>query len=152
MKYPEIQGYGERLAYAFDVRTNNSSFFKFMLENNVVLYKTVSYPFDLSKNLEVMRIQYYAGNEREFTTLSLDHYSKLIEIEIGFRAFSFVTTVAITDNPKLKSIQIGKHCFDGVDNGSFFIKRCDQLELIEIGSSVATKYTVFEIEGRINQR
>ena len=151
MNYERIEGYGNRFQWVHDVQTNNPDFRQFMLENNANLHNYVSYPCDLSNELEALKIGQYSMNDRQFTCLRIDQYSKLTEIEIGIRSFAFVTQVDFTNNPNLKSIHIADHCFCGAKSGSFSILHNANLESIAIGNSVASKFNSLEIDGRTAQ-
>ena len=151
VKYNRIEGFGSRFEWVHDVQTNNPDFFQFMLENNETLYNYVSYPCDLSSELEILKIGQYSMNDKQFTRLRIDQFSKLTAIEIGIRSFAFVSQVEFTNNPNLKSIQIADNCFCGVKSGSFSIQHNANFELLVVGDRVAPKFNTLEIDGRTLQ-
>ena len=149
MNYKTIEGTGDRFEWVYDIKTNNPDFYQLMLESNVTLFNYVNNPCDLSRELEVMKIGQYSMNDKQFTSLQIDQYLKLTEIEIGLRSFAFVSKVEFTNNPNLKSITIKDKCFCGVKTGSFAIQHNPSLQSVLIGNSAATSYNQIEIDGRI---
>ena len=106
----------------------------------------------MSQNVEVMIVDNNACNEKCFTALVVS-FSNLKVLEVGDYSFSFVEEVKLIGLSKLERVVIGMNCFTkekyswGYDpNRHFYLKDCESLRELKIGSYSFSDYSVCEIE------
>ena len=110
----------------------------------------------MNPNVEVMIVDNNACNDKCFTALVLSFFSNLKVFEVGDYSFSFVNEVKLIDLSKLERVVIGKSSFtksgydaikDGINpNRHFYLKDCERLRELKIGSGSFSDYSVCEIE------
>ncbi|KAK8811700.1 hypothetical protein WA556_000638, partial [Blastocystis sp. ATCC 50177/Nand II] len=99
-------------------------------------------------------------NDRSFTVLNLTRFVNLRVFEVGDYSFSYVNEVHMIGLSELERVVIGENCFtkekyryindEGLDEDSnrhFYLKDCDKLRELRIGSRSFMDYFVYEIEG-----
>ena len=98
-------------------------------------------------------------NDRSFTVLNLTRFVNLRVFEVGDYSFSYVNEVHMIGLPELERVVIGENCFtkekyryinddyfDEDPNRHFYLKHCDKLRELRIGSQSFMDYSVCEIE------
>ena len=125
--------------------------------------------------METIIVDNNGCNDRSFTVLNLTHFVNLRVFEVGDYSFSYVNEVHMIGLPELERVVIGENCFTEekyryindygfeVDvNREFYLKDCEKLRELRIGSQSFMDYSVCEIEsvdsleviemGRLNDR
>ena len=95
-----------------------------------------------------------ACNDTSLTVLDLSSFSNLKVFEVGDYSFTFVNEVKLMDLSKLERVVIGKNCFTKHrsnrpkcdPNRHFYLKNCERLRELKMGSGSFSYYTVCEIE------
>lgn len=89
-------------------------------------------------------------NDKPITVLDLSHYAKLKEIEVGSRCFNGIAEVRLIGMKELQRVVIGNMSFINADiqwnMNSFQLKSCDKLRELKIGCTSFCKYAMCEIE------
>ena len=130
----------------------------------------------LDSSVETIIVDNNGCNDRSFTVLNLTRFVNLKVFEVGDYSFSYVNEVHMIGLPELERVVIGENCFTTekfsyinvdvfeVDNSNrhFYLKDCDNLRELWIGSKSFMDYSVCEIEsvdsleviemGRLNER
>ena len=129
----------------------------------------------LDSTIETIIVDSNGCNDRSFTVLNLTRFVNLRVFEVGDYSFSYVNEVHMIGLPELERVVIGENCFTeekyrivnderlGDDsNRHFYLKDCDKLRELRIGSRSFMDYSVCEIEsvdsleviemGRLNDR
>ena len=115
----------------------------------------------LDSTVETIIVDNNGCNDRSFTVLNLTRFVNLKVFEVGDYSFSYVNEVHMIGLPKLERVVIGENCFTTekftyinddlyeVDNSNrhFYLKDCDKLRELRIGSQSFMAYSVCEIEG-----
>ena len=114
----------------------------------------------LDSTVESIIVDNNACNDRSFTVLNLTRFVNLRVFEVGDYSFSYVNEVHMIGLPELERVVIGENCFtkekyryindEGLDEDSnrhFYLKDCDKLRELRIGSQSFMDYFVCEIEG-----
>ena len=99
--------------------------------------------------MEVMIVDNNACNDKCFTALILSFFSNLKVFEVGDYSFSFVDEVKLIGLNRLERVVIGEHCFRKSfknPNRHFYLKNCERLRELKIGSHSFYDYSVCEIE------
>ena len=105
--------------------------------------------------MEVMIVDNNACNDKCFTALDLSLFSNLKVFEVGDYSFSFVDEVKLIGLSQLERVVIGKNCFTKekndwpmIHNSSrhFYLKNCERLRELKMGSGSFGDYYVCEIE------
>ena len=109
--------------------------------------------------METIIVDNNGCNDRSFTVLNLTRFVNLRVFEVGDYSFSYVNEVHMIGLPKLERVVIGANCFTeekyyytnndvfGDDpNREFYLKDCDKLRELRIGSQSFMDYSVCEIE------
>ena len=111
--------------------------------------------------METIIVDNNGCNDRSFTVLNLTRFVNLRVFEVGDYSFSYVDEVHMIGLPELERVVIGANCFteekyryinDDVykvvnSNREFYLKDCDKLRELRIGSRSFMDYSVCEIEG-----
>ena len=128
----------------------------------------------LDSTVETIIVDNNSCNDRSFTVLNLTRFVNLKVFEVGDYSFSYVNEVHMIGLPELERVVIGENCFtkekfryiiddyyDGL-NRHFYLKDCEKLRELSIGSQSFMDYSVCEIEsvdsleviemGRLNDR
>ena len=111
----------------------------------------------MDTNTEVMIVDNNAGNNVDFTVLDLSSFSNLKVLEVGDYSFAFVDEVKLIGLRQLERVVIGKRSFVNEDyynsnnvtlgrKRHFYLKNCERLREMKIGSGSFCFYYVFEIE------
>ncbi|KAM7455195.1 hypothetical protein BLSTO_04052 [Blastocystis sp. subtype 1] len=129
----------------------------------------------LNSTVETIIVDNNACNDHSFTVLNLTRFVNLKVFEVGDYSFSYVNEVHMIGLPELERVVIGENCFtkekyryinddyfDEDPNRHFYLKDCDKLRELRIGSQSFMDYSVCEIEsvdslqviemGRLNDR
>ena len=129
----------------------------------------------LDSTIETIIVDSNGCNDRSFTVLNLTRFVNLKVFEVGDYSFSYVNEVHMIGLPKLERVVIGENCFttekcryinddyyDEDPNRHFYLKDCEKLRELRIGSQSFMDYSVCEIEsvdsleviemGRLNDR
>ena len=130
----------------------------------------------LDSTVETIIVDNNSCNDRSFTVLNLTRFVNLKVFEVGDYSFSYVNEVHMIGLPELERVLIGENCFtkekynyinDDVykvvnSNRHFYLKDCEKLRELRIGSQSFMDYSVCEIEsvdsleviemGRLNDR
>ena len=129
----------------------------------------------LDSTVETIIVDNNACNDRSFTVLNLTRFVNLRVFEVGDYSFSYVNEVHMIGLSELERVVIGENCFTKekftyineydfeVDvNRVFYLKDCEKLRELSIGSQSFMDYSVCEIEkddsleviemGRLNDR
>ncbi len=115
----------------------------------------------LDSTIETIIVDSNGCNDRSFTVLNLTRFVNLRVFEVGDYSFSYVNEVHMIGLPELERVVIGENCFteekyryinDDVNkvvnsNRHFYLKDCDKLRELRIGSRSFMDYSVCEIEG-----
>ena len=96
----------------------------------------------------------FAFLDKDLTVLDFSPFKNVVSIEIGSKSFSYVTTVCITELPKLESVRIGFHSFFHSDecNGTqtpdyhFYACDCPELKELKIGMESFVYYSGFVVK------
>ena len=105
--------------------------------------------------MEVMIVDNNACNDKCFTALALSLFSNLKVFEVGDYSFSFVDEVKLIGLDRLERVVIGMNSFTKQKNGNwpgynpdrhFYLKNCERLREMKIGSYSFSDYTMCEIE------
>ena len=103
--------------------------------------------------MEVVIVDANACNDTSLTVLDLSSFSNLKVFEVGDYSFAFVKEVKLIGLSKLESVMIGENCFTkckndrGNDpNRHFYLKNCERLRELKMGSGSFSDYSVCEIE------
>ena len=104
--------------------------------------------------MEVVIVDANACNDTSLTVLDLSSFSTLKVFEVGDYSFAFVNEVKLMDLSKLESVMIGKNCFTKHrsnrpkcdPNRHFYLKNCERLRELKMGSGSFSDYSVCEIE------
>ena len=130
----------------------------------------------LDSTIETIIVDNNGCNDRSFTVLNLTRFVNLRVFEVGDYSFSYVNEVHMIGLPELERVVIGENCFttekyryinddyfdEDNSNRHFYLKHCDKLRELRIGSQSFMDYSVCEIEsvdsleviemGRLNDR
>ena len=129
----------------------------------------------LDSSVETIIVDNNGCNDRSFTVLNLTRFVNLKVFEVGDYSFSYVNEVHMIGLPELERVMIGENCFTkekyryineyGFDEDlhrHFYLKDCEKLRELRIGSQSFMDYSVCEIEsvdsleviemGRLNDR
>ena len=114
----------------------------------------------LDSTVETIIVDNNACNDRSFTVLNLTRFVNLRVFEVGDYSFSYVNEVHMIGLSELERVVIGENCFTKekftyineydfeVDvNRVFYLKDCEKLRELRIGSQSFMDYSVCEIEG-----
>ena len=107
--------------------------------------------------MEVMTVDNNVCNSMEYKELDLSSFSNLKVLEVGDYSFAFVDEVKLIGLRQLERVVIGKRSFMNEDycnsnnvtlgaNRHFYLKNCERLREMKIGSGSFCFYYVFEIE------
>ena len=113
----------------------------------------------LERGVEVIEVKSNSCNN-ELESLDLSRFVNLREFIVGDKCFEGVEEVDLIGLNQLERVVIGKSCFshkksknedkdedeDEDDNTHFYVKRCERLKELKIGSMTCFCYNVFEIE------
>ena len=106
----------------------------------------------LDSSVETIIVDNNACNDDSFTELNMTRFVNLRVFEVGDYSFSYVEEVHLIGLSKLERVVIGKHCFtlpawEGVnEDNSFYLKNCERLRELRIGSQSFVEYSVFDVE------
>ena len=107
----------------------------------------------LNSSVESIIVDSNACNDESFTVLNLTRFVNLRVFEVGDYSFSYVEEVQLVGLSKLERVVIGDSCFeddysDGVysDNNHLYVKNCERLRELRIGSQSFVEYNVFDVE------
>ena len=113
----------------------------------------------LDSTIETIIVDNNGCNDRSFTVLNLTRFVNLRVFEVGDYSFSYVNEVHMIGLPELERVVIGENCFTeekyryineyGFDEDlhrHFYLKDCDKLRELRIGSQSFMDYSVCEIE------
>ena len=113
----------------------------------------------MDSTVETIIVDNNGCNDRSFTVLNLTRFVNLRVFEVGDYSFSYVNEVHMIGLPELERVVIGKNCFteekyryinydyfDEDPNRHFYLKHCDKLRELRIGSQSFMDYSVCEIE------
>ena len=111
----------------------------------------------MEKSVEVMTVDNNVCNSKEYTELDLSSFSNLKVLEVGDYSFAFVDEVKLIGLRQLERVVIGKRSFVNEDyynsnnvtldrKRHFYLKNCERLREMKIGSGSFCFYYVFEIE------
>ena len=113
----------------------------------------------LDSSVETIIVDNNGCNDRSFTVLNLTRFVNLKVFEVGDYSFSYVNEVHMIGLPELERVVIGENCFTKekfryindygfeVDvNREFYLKDCEKLRELRIGSQSFMDYSVCEIE------
>ena len=129
----------------------------------------------MDSTIETIIVDNNGCNDRSFTVLNLTRFVNLRVFEVGDYSFSYVNEVHMIGLPELERVVIGENCFTKekyrivnderlgeASNRHFYLKDCDKLRELRIGSQSFMDYSVCEIEsvdsleviemGRLNER
>ena len=114
----------------------------------------------MDSTIETIIVDSNGCNDRSFTVLNLTRFVNLKVFEVGDYSFSYVNEVHMIGLPKLERVVIGENCFttekcryinddyyDEDPNRHFYLKDCEKLRELSIGSQSFMDYSVCEIEG-----
>ena len=114
----------------------------------------------MDSTIETIIVDSNGCNDRSFTVLNLTCFVNLKVFEVGDYSFSYVNEVHMIGLPKLERVVIGENCFtkekfryinddyyDENPNRHFYLKDCEKLRELSIGSQSFMDYSVCEIEG-----
>ena len=108
----------------------------------------------MNQNVEVVIVDNNACDDKCFTALVISFFSNLKVFEVGDYSFSFVDEVKLIGLSQLESVVIGEGCFTMYKNGwpqtmnpnrHFYLKDCERLRELEIGSKSFSDYSLCEI-------
>ena len=92
-------------------------------------------------------------NDRSFTVLNLTRFVELKEFEVGDYSLYYVNEVKLIGLNQLERVVIGMNSFTKVknDGGSdpnrhFYLKNCERVRELKMGSGSFSDYSVCEIE------
>ena len=113
----------------------------------------------LDSTVETIIVDNNSCNDRSFTVLNLTRFVNLRVFEVGDYSFSYVNEVHMIGLPELERVVIGENCFTeekyryineyGFDEDlhrHFYLKDCEKLRELRIGSQSFMDYSVCEIE------
>ncbi|KAK8826863.1 hypothetical protein WA556_004450 [Blastocystis sp. ATCC 50177/Nand II] len=111
----------------------------------------------MEKSMEVMTVDNNVCNSMEYKELDLSSFSNLKVLEVGDYSFAFVDEVKLIGLRQLERVVIGKRSFVNEDyynsnnvtldrKRHFYLKNCERLREMKIGSGSFCFYYVFEIE------
>ena len=106
-----------------------------------------AYPFVLR-----MTVSDGCCNERNMSVLQMDRFVNLRELSIGHHCFAHVEEVSIVGLGMLEVVEIGNSSFAKEDRDGFspdrrfYLKDCERLKRLKVGSYSFRDYTVCEIE------
>ena len=113
----------------------------------------------MDSSVETIIVDNNGCNDRSFTVLNLTRFVNLRVFEVGDYSFSYVNEVHMIGLPKLERVVIGENCFTkekyryingyGYGNDShrhFYLKDCDNLKELRIGSQSFMDYSVCGID------
>ena len=107
----------------------------------------------LDSSVETIIVDNTACNDESFTVLNLTRFVNLRVFEVGDYSFRQVEVVHLNGLSKLERVVIGDSCFeddysDGVysDNNHLYVKNCERLRELRIGSRSFVAYSVFDVE------
>ena len=90
-------------------------------------------------------------NDKEWTLLDLSLMPNLRDLRVGNKCFMSVKEVKLIELHQLESVTIGNECCEKEENslilhkGAFYLKDCEKLKRLNIGSKSFTSYHVCEI-------
>ena len=107
----------------------------------------------LDSSVESIIVDSNACKDESFTILNMTRFVNLRVFEVGDYSFSYVEVVQLVGLSKLERVVIGDSCFeddysDGVysDNKHLYVKNCERLRELRIGSRSFVAYSVFDVE------
>ena len=107
----------------------------------------------LDSSVESIIVDNSACNDRSFTVLNLTRFVNLKVFEVGDYSFSYVNEVHMIGLPELERVVIGENSFSQCKgffyeypSGGFYLKDCEKLRELRIGSQSFMDYSVCEIE------
>ena len=105
--------------------------------------------------MEVMIVDSNACNDKCFTALDLSFFSNLKVLEVGDYSFAYVDEAKLIGLDQLERVVIGKKSFtreknddwpENNPNHHFYLKDCERLRELKMGSYSFSDYSVCEIE------
>ena len=103
----------------------------------------------VNRNVEVLIVDSNTGNNKSLAVLDLSSFTNLIVFEVGYYSFCYVNELKFIGLKRLERVVIGKHCFRGCSyylNRHFYLKNCEKVRELKIGSHSFSDYVVCEIE------
>ena len=106
----------------------------------------------MEKTVETLIVDSNACTDKCFTVLDLSSFANLKVFEVGDYSCSFVETVELIGLNQLERVVIGKKCFTKEKSGSndpnrhFYLKNCEKVRELKIGSYSFMDFSVCEIE------
>ena len=107
----------------------------------------------LDSSVESIIVDSNACKDDSFTILNLTRFVNLRVFEVGDYSFRQVEVVHLIGLSKLERVVIGDSCFkgdydDGVysDNNHLYVKNCERLRELRIGSQSFLVYAAFDVE------
>ena len=113
----------------------------------------------MDSTVETIIVDNNGCNDRSFTVLNLTRFVNLRVFEVGDYSFSYVNEVHMISLPELERVVIGENCFTKekyrivnderlgeASNRHFYLKDCDKLRELRIGSRSFMDYSVCEID------
>ena len=120
------------------------------LNKRAVLYGQNQF---LHNHVEELIVGNNSCNGREWATLNLSFMPGLRVLQVGEKCFKNVKEVKMIELNQLESIVIGKRSFTRMesewDNDTschFYLKNCERLRELRIGSQSFVEYNVFDVE------
>ena len=122
-----------------------------MIEKRVVLNEENQL---LHNHIEELIVENNSCNGPEWTALDLSFMSHLRLFEVGYHCFTSVHEVKLIGLNHLERVVIGESCFTKKQNNTpsydssrhFYLKNCERLRELKIGSGSFSDYSVCEIE------
>ena len=103
--------------------------------------------------MEVMIVDNNACNDKCLTAMVLSFFSNLKVFDVGDYSFAFVKEVKLIGLSQLERVVIGENSFTKNKNNSgydrdlhFYLKNCERLRELKMGSGSFSDYRVCEIE------
>ena len=108
----------------------------------------------LHNHIEELIVESNSCHGREWTALDLSFMSHLRLFEVGYHCFTSVHEVKLIGLNHLERVVIGESCFTKKQNNTpsydssrhFYLKNCERLRELKIGSGSFSDYSVCEIE------
>ena len=114
---------------------------------------TVSSLSELSigNSVEAITVSQHGCNEGDMRVLDLSRFANLKTFVVNELSFLNVEEVKLIGLKKLERVEIGSVCFtrnlyNSNPNRRFYLKNCERLKELKIGSNSFVDYTVCEIE------
>ena len=130
------------------------SFIVSKLQQNTFLHLKLCVGSSIVKDMTELVVPSNRCNSEKIKVLDFRLFPRLKSIEIGDECFMYVNKVKLIGLDQLEKVEIGKNSFTKFKDNwpeynpdrHFYLKNCEKLRVLKIGSDSFSDYSVCEIE------